>query len=195
MRLERHFFMDIPPDMWLAFIRPLNRLGVEYMVTGSAASMAYGEPRLTLDVDIVLQLVGGRIRDFVQAFPPEHYYCPPEDVIRVETNRESRGHLNVIHMSSGFKADIYPLGRDPLHIWGMGRRRRMIVGSEPVMLAPPEYVIVRKLEFYREGRSEKHLRDIAGMLRVSGEVIDQQAIEEWTRRLGLTEEWKTALLP
>jgi hypothetical protein len=98
-------------------------------------------------------------------------------------------------VSSGFKADIYPLGRDPLHIWGMGRRRQMIVGGEPVMLAPPEYVIVRKLEFYREGRSEKHLRDIAGMLRVSGEVIDQQAIEEWARRLGLTEELKTALLP
>lgn len=185
--------MDIPPDMWLAFIRPLNRLGVEYMVTGSAASMAYGEPRLTLDVDIVLHLVGGRIHDFVQAFPPENYYCPPEDVILVETNRESRGHLNVIHMVSGFKADIYPVGRDPLHAWGMAHRRRMEFGGETVMLAPPEYVIVRKLEYYREGRSEKHLRDIAGMVRVSGDAIDQQAINEWTGRLGLAEEWERVL--
>ena len=109
--------MDSPSEPWLLFIRPLNRLGVAYMVTGAVASSAYGEPRLTLDIDIVLELDAERVTDFVRSFPPEEFYCPPEEVVLVETRRESRGHLNVIHMASGFKADVYPMGRDAFHAW------------------------------------------------------------------------------
>ena len=184
--------MDQPYEMWAVFIRPLNRLGLPYMVTGSAASMAYGEPRLTLDVDIVLELAAERVGDFAAAFASDAFYCPPDEVILVETRRASRGHLNIIHMASGFKADIYPIGRDALHAWGMARRREMAVAGEQVSLAPPEYVIVRKLEYYREGGSDKHLRDIAGMLHVSGDLIDLQAIATWTQRLGLVAAWERA---
>ncbi len=58
------------------------------------------------------------------------------------------------------------------------------------MLAPPEYVIVRKLEYYREGGSEKHLRDIRSMLAVSGEQIDRASLREWIERRGLQTEWR-----
>jgi hypothetical protein len=57
------------------------------------------------------------------------------------------------------------------------------------VVAPPEYVIVRKLEYYREGGSEKHLRDIRSMLAVSKDQIDQAAVDEWVQRLGLAEQW------
>jgi hypothetical protein len=95
-------------------------------------------------------------------------------------------------MESGFKADMYPVGRDVLHLWGMARRRRVEFAGEPVMLAPAEYVIVRKLEYFREGGSEKHLRDIAGMRRVSAARIDEDAIRQWTARLGLQAQWEQA---
>ena len=74
----------------------------------------------------------------------------------------------------------------------MARRRGMDMAGEPVRLAPPEYVILRKLEYFREGGSEKHLRDIAGMLRVSGDSVDRAAVEEWSRRLGVMTEWEAA---
>jgi hypothetical protein len=54
-------------------------------------------------------------------------------------------------------------------------------------------VIVGKLWYYRAGGSEKHLRDIAAMLQVSGDEIDQQYINHWTRQLGLTEQWQAVL--
>jgi hypothetical protein len=184
--------MEQPHSLLPLFVGPLNRLGLEYMVTGSAASMAYGEPRLTLDVDLVVELPRSRIGDLVRAFPADAFYCPPVEVIAVEAGREARGHFNVIHMASGFKADMYPVGRDALHRWGMARRRRVEFAGEPVMLAPPEYVIVRKLEYYREGGSEKHLRDIAGMRRASAALIDESAIQEWTTRLGLQSQWEQA---
>jgi hypothetical protein len=53
--------------------------------------------------------------------------------------------------------------------------------------------ILRKLEYFREGGSEKHLRDIRGMLEVSGAQIDRQLLEQWIARLGLAAEWTRVL--
>lgn len=58
------------------------------------------------------------------------------------------------------------------------------------MLAPPEYVIVRKLEYFREGGSDKHLRDIRGMLNVSGQQINQADLKEWIQLRGVETEWR-----
>jgi hypothetical protein len=176
-------------ELFLIFIRPLNRLGVSYMVTGSAASMAYGIPRVTLDIDLVLELTTPQTGLLPAAFPPDTFYCPPREVIAVETERPSRGHFNVIHLETGFKADFYPMGDDTLHRWAMARRRRVEMFGEPVMLAPPEYVIVRKLEYFREGGSDKHLRDIRGMLDVSGEMIAGAELESMIRERNLGGTW------
>ncbi len=61
-----------------------------------------------------------------------------------------------------------------------------------LLVAPPEYVIVRKLEYFREGGSQKHLRDIRSMLQVSHDQIDQAALGEWVARQGVTEQWRLA---
>jgi len=55
--------------------------------------------------------------------------------------------------------------------------------------AAPEDVIIKKMEYYKEGGSEKHLRDIAGILKISGQMVDREYIVEWARHLGLTEIW------
>ena len=57
-------------------------------------------------------------------------------------------------------------------------------------MAPPEYVIVRKLEFYREGGSEKHLRDIRAMLEASPDAIDRAELERLIGERGLYDAWK-----
>ena len=68
----------------------------------------------------------------------------------------------------------------------------MSIESEQVWIAPPEYVIVRKLQYYREGASEKHLKDIAGMLTFSSGQIDYPFLEETVRRYSLEKEWQEA---
>ena len=187
--------MAQPIDMFLLFLRALNRLAIEYMVTGSAASMAYGEPRMTLDVDLVVDLPAARVGELFHAFPAPEFYCPSEQVLQLEVRRQTRGHFNVIHIPTGFKADFYPVGADIMHAWAMRNRRTVLLAGEKVLLAPPEYVIVRKLQYFREGGSQKHLRDIAGMLRLAGAdsgPIDQAMVNEWVERLGLTTEWQQA---
>src|SRR4029077_328848 len=176
-------------NLFLMFTQRLNTLGVRYMVSGSVAVIIYGEPRLTHDVDLIVVLDREHIARLPEVFPPTEFYCPPTEVIAVEAMREQRGHFNIIHQETGFKADVYLSGRDPLHGWGLARARRLEVEGQVVVVAPPEYVIVRKLEYYREGSSEKHLRDIRSMLDASPDAIDRVELEKQIAARGLQEAW------
>jgi hypothetical protein len=177
-------------NVFLLFTRRLNALGIRYMVTGSVASIAYGESRLTHDVDIVVEIHRTDIERLAATFPPGEFYLPPAEVMVIETNRPQRGHFNIIHHDTGFKADIYPCGRDRLSIWGMEKARKVVVEDSDVWFAPPEYVILRKLEYFREGRSEKHLRDIEGILATSGDIIDVEEVSRRAEALGMRAEWE-----
>ena len=182
------------PELFLLFVRPLNRAGIRYVVSGSVAAIFYGEPRLTHDVDFVVFLNANDLQKLVEAFPAKDFYLPPTETMLAETAREQNGHFNLIHRDTGFKADMYPTGRDELNAWAFRGKRAIEFEGERVMLASPEYVIVRKLEYYREGHAEKHLRDIHAMLAVSGEQLDRPALNELIQRRGLQSEWRQASL-
>ena len=131
-----------------------------YMLVGSFASAAYGEARLTHDIDIVVEVGLETVDRLCSAFPaPEFYVSLPaarEAVVR-------RGQFNVIHPGSGNKIDFMIARNDA---WGqsqMARRgRKPILPDRQAFVAAPEDVIVGKLWYYHEGGSEKHLRDVAG---------------------------------
>lgn len=178
-------------EHFLAFTDPLGALGLDYFVTGAVASIVYGEPRMTHDIDLVLHLPERDIDKFLGVFPETQFYVPPKENLQLEVRRDQRGHFNLIHLSTGYKADVYLLGNHPLHQWAASRRRRITLEPDgQLWLAPPEYVIIRKLEFYHDGGSDKHLRDIRGMLAISKEQINQEEIEHWVAQLGLESEWK-----
>lgn len=170
------------PDLIELFVRPLDRLQFRYLVSGSVAAMLYGEPRVTHDIDLVVFLRPQDIMRLPEAYPAAEFYLPMPAVIATEVARAEKGHFNVIHPESGLKADFYTANRDELHAWAFRNVRQYTLGETVVRLAPPEYVIVRKLEYFREGGSEKHLRDIRAMLAVSGEQLDRPALDEWIRR-------------
>jgi hypothetical protein len=178
------------PDLFRIFVSRLNLLNVRYMITGAVAGIVYGEPRLTHDVDLVIELHPDDTEKFCETFSLEEFYCPPPEIIRIEVSRRHRGHFNLIHHETGFKADIYTAGADELHAWAFQNRRLIDVSGEKFWFAPVEYVIIRKLEYYREGGSEKHLRDIAGILTVSSEQIKFDALQMLIRKRLLDGEWE-----
>jgi hypothetical protein len=177
------------PNRFLVFTRRLETLGARYMVTGSVAAIAYSAPRFTYDIDIVVVLDRAQIARLPEIFPEEEFHLPPLETITAEA-REQRGHFNIIHHETGFKADMYLAGGDPLHTWALARAHTLDVSGEPLVVAPPEYVIVRKLEFYREGGSEKHLRDIRSMLETSPDAIDRVELERMIGERRLQGAWK-----
>lgn len=162
------------------------------MITGSVASMHYGEPRFTLDVDLVVHLDEADLATLGLALPEPDYYLPPPEIIAQEIRRAAHGHFNAIHLETGLKADFYPSRGHRYWTWAWEHRRSDCVEGQPAYFAPPEYVIMSKLEFFREGGSDKHLRDIHGMLAVSAGEIDLALLERAVSELGLGGEWRAA---
>jgi len=182
-------------NLFLIFLAPLNRLKIPYMVTGAAASIVYGQPRMTHDIDLVVEMNLGDATRLAVAFPLDSFYCPPLETMIAEIQSKRSGRFNLIHHATGFKADLYLAGEDALHRWAMQRRRKITLEEESIWIAPVEYVILRKLEYYREGASEKHLRDIAGMLAISGDIIDFRELWRKIDERGLQNEARKAALP
>ena len=181
-------------ELFLRFVRPLNRSGIRYVIGGSVAAIFYGEPRLTMDVDVMVFLRDTDIERLPAIFPSPEFYVPPAEVIRAEVRRPTKGQFNLIHMATSFKADVFTTGRDEFNAWAFRNKRVTELLGETLVLAPPEYVIVRKLEYYREGGSEKHLHDIRGMLRNSGSAIDVDEIQRLVEQRDLGKYWKKAQL-
>jgi hypothetical protein len=159
------------------------------MIGGSVAAIFYGEPRLTHDVDLIVTLNSGDVPTLARMFPQQDFYLPPPEAITEEIGREG-GQFNIVHQATGFKADFYVAGRDPLNNWGLRMRREIPFEGERVPVAPPEYVVLRKLEYFREGGSEKHLRDIRSILAVWGSQLDSDVLDSWIGRLDLISEWE-----
>ncbi|MCW1923504.1 hypothetical protein OKA05_13145 [Luteolibacter arcticus] len=180
------------PDLIELFVRPLEQAAIEYMISGSVASSIYGEPRSTLDIDLAVFPDPGKLALFPSLFPEQDFYLPPLDVIQIECRRETRGHFNIIHHDSGLKADIYPSRAHPDLPWAIRNRRRVATVGGDVWVAPPEYLILMKLEFFREGSQPKHLRDIAGVL--AQQEIDRGWIAGAVAKLCLEKQWEEAVL-
>lgn len=176
------------PDLLELFIRPIHLAGLRYLVGGSVAAMHYSEPRFTIDVDVPLLVTPGDAHLLCQLFPSPEYYCPPEDIIILETNRDLHGHFNVIHGASGLKADFYPSNRDSYFGWAWKNKRTETTDQGDIYIAPPEFVILWKLEYYREGASEKHLRDISRIFLIQENQLDWTFLHEAVANRGLAEQ-------
>ena len=176
-------------DLLAQVVETFERLRIPYLVTGSVASMAYGEPRLTNDIDVVAGVREADIPGLLAAFPAADFYLS-EDAMREAIRRQ--GQFNIIHPSSGLKVDVMVRKETPFDRSRFARARVLRPDeSYEAAFASAEDVIIKKMEYYREGGSEKHLRDITGMLQVSGDEIDQFYIVEWVDRLGLRDIWDT----
>lgn len=174
-------------DLLRFVVGVLDRHKIRYFVTGSVAGMFYGEPRLTNDIDIVVQPFQNQIRGFCDSFPEGEYYLSEEAVREAIT---ARGQFNIIHPASGLKVDVIVAADTPFNESRFSRSVRIKPGPEfEAVFAAVEDVIVKKLEAYKTGESEKHLRDIASMLKISGESVDRSYITSWAVRLGLESLW------
>ena len=151
--------------------RQLDAQGIPWMLVGSYATSAWGEARFTQDIDIVVDLQPEHVGPLCAAFSQEEFY-------RSETAaREALRHrkqFNVIHPASGNKIDFMIARGDE---WGRAQiSRRQSEEIHPgfrVWISSPEDVIISKMRYYKEGGSDKHLRDCAGVLVVQQDRVDR----------------------
>jgi hypothetical protein len=166
----------------------LERLRIDYFVTGSLATILYGEPRFTNDIDIVADIRPEHIVPLLESFPAEEFYLS-EDAIRHAIRFRSQ--VNILHPTSGMKVDLMIPEESEHDRSRFARRRKLHVAPDfEAYYTSPEDVILKKMKYYSDGESEKHLRDIAGMLKIMGNDIDRAYISDWSSRLGLSGVWE-----
>jgi len=164
---------------------------IPYAIVGSFASGVWGEPRMTLDLDLVVQLQARQLESIISSFPAPDFYLSRAAI------QEAIGHFrpfNVIHPASGGKVDFMVV---PAEGWPAEQlRRRRAVQLLPDcegFVAAPEDVILGKLIYFQEGGSDKHLRDIAGIVKIQGDRLDRAYLEAQARVLGVHELWTELL--
>ena len=180
------------PSLIALFVRPLIDLRIPYMITGGVASVIYGEPRFTRDIDLVVRLEARDARRFAEAWSAAEFYVPPVEVIVEESRRPAYGHFNVSHHETALRADVYLSANEPLNVWALEHSVHRRIDEDDVLVAPIEAVIVSKLRYYQMGKSDRHLRDIREMLRISRDLVNVPELERWVARLGVEREWEQA---
>lgn len=179
--------MKTARDVFAEVIGILEELTIPYLIGGSVAAIAYGEPRLTLDMDVVIDLAADKADLFSRSFGPEYY-------VSLESIKEaikSPGHFNIIQSEAGVKVDFYIMKKDEFGRAEFSRKKKEAFDEKmSAFFASPEDVIVKKLEWFKMGESQKHLEDIKGILKISGEKVDLNYIDQWTLKNGTHAIWE-----
>jgi hypothetical protein len=173
----------------------LDKLGVDYFVGGSVASSVFGEPRQTLDADLVARILGRHAEPLVRLLQTEFY----ADLASIRSAIEFQGCFNLIHLKTMTKVDVFIRWRDPFGESQLNRRQKKSVGEFAPMelfFASPEDTILAKLEWYRKGGevSDRQWRDVLGVLKVQTASIDRGYLAEWAEKLSVSDLLNRALL-
>ena len=164
----------------------LEGCGVAYVVGGSVASSISGEPRSTLDVDMVVELSASDVEPLLAALGDD-FYADGEALGRAV---ETKTCANLIHLPTSMKIDLFVVGGSPIDEQQMERRLHMKVSEEPdryLYVYTPEDILLQKLRWYRLGNevSERQWRDVLGIILVQGEALDEDYLARAAELLGV----------
>ena len=164
----------------------LEAIDARYAIWGGVAVIAYGEPRFTQDMDILLSPNGFDVSLFVRALTKTHYH-----VDEISVNRAmSGGFFTVIHLGYHIKTDFYVPIEPELQAMIANRVYMPFDEIRRAAYLTPAAVIAAKLRAYQESQSTRHLDDIASIIRLQGKKLDQERLDVTAARLGLLGVWR-----
>ncbi len=173
----------------LPVVAAMERIGVKHYIAGSVASSAYGHVRTTLDVDLVADFLPQHVGPLVGALEGDYYVSLPA----IHEALARRSCFNLIHLATMFKVDVFVAGQRPYDRLAFERIRPGLIDDDDpatrVSFASPEDVILGKLEWYRLGDevSDTQWRDVLGVMRVQGELLDREYLRHWAAQLGVAD--------
>jgi hypothetical protein len=179
-------------DVLRTVVGVLERLAIPYMIGGSMALAVWAVPRMTHDVDLVVDLPDVQIPAFCAQFPPERYTLDPLAMGAAfrERTRPSQGMYSFTDLESGLKVDLFPLRPgDVAQQAALGRRRwvEILEGVTAAVYAPDD-LLVQKLRWAALSQSERQLRDCLNLvltdLQRPQRLITGEYIDAWAAQLG-----------
>lgn len=161
----------------------LESAGIAYMLTGSMAMNYYAQPRMTRDIDVVLELGLDEVGEIVRLFKSD-YYVSPEAVVQSVANKSM---FNLIHQDSVIKVDCVVRKDDPFRLAEFDRRVRVKIADFSAWIVSKEDLIISKLYWARDSRSERQLSDVKNLIATT---CDVGYVSHWARQLGVNDLWE-----
>lgn len=158
----------------------LEKIGIAYLISGSTAANYYTIPRMTRDLDIVVEMKGADVGRFIQSFQGDFF--TDEEMIVEEVKK--RGMFNLIHNKSVFKIDFILRKESAWQETMFLRRQKILIEDISVWIISFEDLILAKLLWAKDSLSELQLNDVRNLFESSG-TLDKTYVEKWVQGLGL----------
>lgn len=166
-----------------------EQVGVDYYITGGVAATAYGEPRTTQDLDVVLDIFPDELGQLVQVLELAGFYVAGvEDTVAGQTRT-----LQIIHQETVMQADLMLSGTDEFDVMKLERRQLLSIPNRgQLYFASPEDIILSKLQWRKFSPSEKQWRDILGILKTQTNKLNRAYLQDWAMRLEVASDLEQA---
>jgi hypothetical protein len=164
----------------------LSAAQFRYMLTGSFALAYYATPRMTRDLDVVVQLREADIESLSSAFGVDFYFDPADALEAVTSKRM----FNLMHLQSGIKVDFIVRKDSPYRELELTRRRAVEFSGVDTFIVSREDLILSKLVWSAESNSELQRRDVAALVHES---LDLEYLRRWAESLGVAAALEQAL--
>ncbi|MBM4267261.1 MAG: hypothetical protein FJ144_11745 [Deltaproteobacteria bacterium] len=160
----------------------LDGAGLPYMLSGSTAMNYYAQPRMTRDIDLVVELSADDAPRFTHLFGAAFYL--DDDAVADAIARQ--GMFNLIHTALVIKVDFIVRKGTAYRREEFSRRRRIRVDDFDLWIVTAEDLVLSKLDWARDSRSELQLADVRNLTTAVAD-LDWSYLERWAAVLGVTE--------
>jgi hypothetical protein len=173
----------------------LDLVQLPYLVGGSLASSAFGQPRQTNDIDIVLDLPGSKIDHAVEVFTPT-FMISESEIQEAVRSRDPFPSFQLLHLQRFLKVDVFVKPGTPFHDSAFSRRRKIrFIGDVEAYFSAPEDGVLQKIRWYELGNrvSDRQWNDIVQVIEVQADRFDRAYFRRWAAELGISELAEEAL--
>ena len=152
----------------------LDAAGIRYMITGAIAAGHYVQPRMTRDIDLVVELDAADAERLVALFG-DHFEC---DLPAIRAAIARRSLFNLIHTDAIVKVDFVVRKGAPYRVEEFSRRRLVDIDDQPMWMVSAEDLVLSKLVWAKDSRSELQLRDVRHIV-AAQPALDWAYVERW----------------
>lgn len=172
-------------DVLIIVTRRLNDAEIPYMISGSIAANYYTIPRMTRDIDIVIELKENAIDKFFALFEDDFYVN--REMIANEVSHQ--GMFNLIYNRYVIKIDFIIKKSSAYQSVEFSNRKQVLIDQCPMWFVSAEDLVISKLLWAKESHSEMQLKDVANLMETVDN-LDLEYIDNWIRKLDLGQIYK-----